>query len=99
MPNMVPWLERADAGIDCSDPMSASTQHLIGECDRLQLPEQRFLAKKGDVFVWHGALCHRGTPIKNATCTRLSLATHYSTVAAVPPRAVVSLPVEYTPRK
>jgi hypothetical protein len=74
-------------------------QHLRRECERLGLREQVFLAKKGDAFVWHGALCHTGTAIGNPKRTRLSLATHYSTRRAFPRRHLDSPDIvrpEYT---
>jgi ectoine hydroxylase-related dioxygenase (phytanoyl-CoA dioxygenase family) len=36
-----------------------------------------FLAKKGDVFIWHANLIHGGTPVKNAALTRKSMVIHY----------------------
>jgi phytanoyl-CoA hydroxylase len=42
------------------------------------------LVKKGDVLIWHGALVHAGTPIKDITRTRKSFVCHYSTVKSSP---------------
>ena len=36
-----------------------------------------FMAKKGDVLLWHSMLAHGGSPIANLTQTRLSMACHY----------------------
>lgn len=58
--------------------------HIRAECQRMGFGEELFLAKKGDVFVWHGALVHRGTPVRNPALTRLSLASHYSSASAYP---------------
>lgn len=58
--------------------------HIRAQCAERGLREQRFLARKGDVFVWHGALAHRGSPVKDPERTRLSLATHYSSASAYP---------------
>jgi ectoine hydroxylase-related dioxygenase (phytanoyl-CoA dioxygenase family) len=41
------------------------------------LREERFLARKGDVFVWHADLVHGGSPITDPTRTRGSLVCHY----------------------
>jgi ectoine hydroxylase-related dioxygenase (phytanoyl-CoA dioxygenase family) len=41
------------------------------------LREKRFLARKGDVIVWHADLVHGGSPIKDARRTRNSLVCHY----------------------
>ncbi len=36
-----------------------------------------FLAKKGDVLIWHANLVHGGSPILNSKLTRKSLVVHY----------------------
>jgi phytanoyl-CoA hydroxylase len=41
------------------------------------LRERRFLAKKGDVFIWHADLVHGGSPIADENRTRASLVCHY----------------------
>ncbi len=38
---------------------------------------QRFLAKKGDVFIWAPGLIHGGSPVSDPNLTRKSLVTHY----------------------
>jgi phytanoyl-CoA hydroxylase len=38
---------------------------------------QTFLAKKGDVLLWHAGLAHGGTKILDKNKTRLSLVSHY----------------------
>ncbi len=38
---------------------------------------KQFLAKKGDVLLWHGMLIHGGSPIKQPELTRKSHVTHY----------------------
>lgn len=58
--------------------------HIRAQCSRLGLQEKTFLARKGDVFVWHGALVHRGSPVLDPARTRLSLATHYSSASGYP---------------
>ncbi|PCJ82801.1 MAG: phytanoyl-CoA dioxygenase [Flavobacteriales bacterium] len=42
-----------------------------------QLPKEEFVAKKGDVLVWHANLLHGGSPVKNKALTRKSLVVHY----------------------
>ncbi len=37
-----------------------------------------FCPKKGDVFVWHAALAHGGSPVLDASLTRKAHVTHYS---------------------
>jgi phytanoyl-CoA hydroxylase len=41
------------------------------------LKEKAFIAKKGDVFIWHSDLVHGGSPIANHRLTRSSLVGHY----------------------
>jgi ectoine hydroxylase-related dioxygenase (phytanoyl-CoA dioxygenase family) len=36
-----------------------------------------FLAKKGDVFLWHGMTLHGGSEIENPQLTRKSFVIHY----------------------
>lgn len=44
-----------------------------------------FLPKKGDVLVWHGNLSHAGTVIRDASRSRKSYVTHYTSLEAYPP--------------
>jgi ectoine hydroxylase-related dioxygenase (phytanoyl-CoA dioxygenase family) len=39
---------------------------------------QRFVARRGDVLIWHGRLMHRGSKPNNAALLRKSLICHYS---------------------
>jgi ectoine hydroxylase len=39
--------------------------------------KKEFLAKKGDVFIWHANLVHGGAPIINKASTRKSMVIHY----------------------
>lgn len=41
------------------------------------IEEQVFLAKKGDVFIWHSDLVHAGSLIRDMRRTRMSLICHY----------------------
>jgi phytanoyl-CoA hydroxylase len=41
------------------------------------LKERAFLARKGDVFIWHSDLVHGGRPIADRHLTRSSLVCHY----------------------
>lgn len=40
-------------------------------------PRKEFLAKKGDVLIWHANLVHGGAPILNKNSTRKSMVVHY----------------------
>lgn len=41
------------------------------------LREKAFLARKGDVFVWHADLVHGGSPVRDPRRTRASQVNHY----------------------
>jgi ectoine hydroxylase-related dioxygenase (phytanoyl-CoA dioxygenase family) len=41
------------------------------------LKERTFLARKGDVFIWHAELVHGGSPIRDMKRTRGSMVCHY----------------------
>lgn len=58
--------------------------HLEAQCLKAGLEKRIFLPKKGDVFVWHGALAHQGSAQQDPRLTRRSYVTHYSTVRAYP---------------
>lgn len=59
------------------DEMPRWSDYMAGEVERRGLEEQRFLARKGDLFIWHALLLHGGSPINNPELTRQSLVTHY----------------------
>jgi ectoine hydroxylase-related dioxygenase (phytanoyl-CoA dioxygenase family) len=59
-------------------------EHIERSCRARGLEEETFTAKKGDVFLWHAALAHSGTPVKDPSRTRKSLVAHYSTAPAYP---------------
>lgn len=48
------------------------------------LPKETLLIKKGDVLIWHSALAHGGSPIRNPDKTRKSFVCHYTTEQALP---------------
>lgn len=45
--------------------------------DQHQLKKHIFLAKKGDVFIWHANLLHGGEPMTNLQASRKSMVFHY----------------------
>jgi len=57
------------------------SDYMAGEVERRGLEEQRFLAEKGDLFIWHPLLLHAGSEICNPELTRNSLVTHLFTQA------------------
>jgi SAM-dependent methyltransferase len=52
-------------------------QNLNQRAREAGLSLQRFLPKKGDVFIWAAGLIHGGSPVTDANLTRKSLVTHY----------------------
>jgi hypothetical protein len=59
------------------DTENALHETYLSECAaRMGLAKQRFLARKGDVFIWHADLPHGGDAITRPG-TRRSLVTHY----------------------
>ncbi len=54
------------------------------QCAESGLQREVFYPKKGDVFFWHAALAHGGSPVVNPALTRKSYVTHYSSKTAYP---------------
>ncbi len=50
---------------------------IAGLLEEKKLEKAIFLAKKGDIFVWHANLIHGGLPVRNAALTRKSMVIHY----------------------
>jgi len=68
---------------------------LVQNCEANKLVKENFLAKKGEILVWHSALVHGGGPITNKDLTRRSLVTHYCPASGKPnyfniPKQIVS---------
>ena len=59
--------------------MDRWTDYMATEVERHGLEEQRFLAKRGDLFIWHALLLHGGSEICRPGLTRKSLVTHFFT--------------------
>ncbi len=53
------------------------------EGERLMLKRETFMAKRGDVLIWHAELAHGGRPI-STSATRKSVVFHYSPREIVP---------------
>ena len=62
----------------------AWSRWLIAEGERRGLKQGAFLARKGDVLVWHADLAHGGAPVTNPSSTRRSLVGHFCPVSARP---------------
>lgn len=52
--------------------------------EELGLRREKFLAKRGDVLIWHSNLMHGGEAIRDRSATRTSIVTHYLSTCDVP---------------
>jgi ectoine hydroxylase-related dioxygenase (phytanoyl-CoA dioxygenase family) len=59
------------------DEMPQWSDYMASEVERMGLEEERFLARRGDLFIWHALLLHGGSAIDDIRLTRQSLVTHY----------------------
>jgi len=87
-----PFYELAP-GEFCYDPtrhtahdVEAAVKFYDDELRKSGLPVKQFLAKRGEVLVWHSALMHGGAPPERPERTRKSLVIHYSTLRSQPAR-------------
>lgn len=62
--------------------VSAAMDFYTAELVRSKLPTRHFLARRGDVLIWHSALMHGGASPLNEEQTRKSLVVHYSTFSS-----------------
>jgi ectoine hydroxylase-related dioxygenase (phytanoyl-CoA dioxygenase family) len=53
-------------------------------CEERGLKTERFVAKKGDVLIWHADLMHGGAPIEDPERTRKSLVAHFMPLGVMP---------------
>jgi phytanoyl-CoA hydroxylase len=53
-------------------------------CEERGLKTERFMAKKGDVLIWHADLMHGGAPIEDPQRTRQSLVAHFMPLGVMP---------------
>ena len=53
-------------------------------CEERGLETKTFVARKGDVLIWHGELMHGGVPIQDPTRTRKSLIAHLMPLGVMP---------------
>lgn len=67
-----------------ADPslFDAYSQHLHRIMEERDLKPSIFLPKRGDLLIWHGALIHGGTPMRDPAITRRSYVCHHTTVAS-----------------
>ena len=60
------------------------SQHLKCQIAKSKKTSQKFMAKKGDVFLWHADLYHGGRPVADSNLTRNSIVGHYCPITARP---------------
>ncbi len=56
----------------------------LSMCEERGLKTKTFIAKKGDVLIWHADLMHGGAPIRDHTRTRKSLVAHFMPLGVMP---------------
>lgn len=74
------WVQR----VDDQENNFNYTDTLVQHCEARQLEKQTFLAKKGEILIWHAGLVHGGGEINNKDLTRRSLVTHYCPASGRP---------------
>jgi|GEM_PF-1213684 len=85
---------------DCGDLVfhdpAVSTQEtdraresLAEQVARAGLSEKRFVAKRGQAFIWHSGLVHGGSPVADESMTRRSLVVHFDKLKDHPHQGVV----------
>jgi phytanoyl-CoA hydroxylase len=74
------WIRHVDDKEDNLNYMDT----LVQTCESRHLEKQTFLAKKGEVLIWHSGLVHGGSEINNKDLTRRSLVTHYCPASGRP---------------
>ena len=66
-----------DEARDGTGELARWQQWLKDRASNSPKPKETFLAKKGDVLLWHGGLAHGGSPLHQMNITRKSLVGHY----------------------
>lgn len=64
-------------GLDPPTEHDEYQQLIVENAIRMGCRLDRFVARKGDVLIWHADLAHGGSPIANRQTTRQSLVGHY----------------------
>jgi phytanoyl-CoA hydroxylase len=63
--------------IDGPEPHARWSRWLREECHRRGYAIESFLAKRGDILIWHADLAHGGAPITHPELSRKSLVGHF----------------------
>lgn len=72
------------SGRDGDQEHQRFTNHLKQQIQISRKTSQRFLAKKGDVLLWHADLYHGGSNVLDEKLTRNSIVGHYCPISARP---------------
>lgn len=73
-----PLFQFSDGGYNAIDSeMSAWSAHVRRLIDEKGLKPEQFLARRGDLFIWHANLLHGGGAINSDSLTRKSLVSHF----------------------
>ena len=62
---------------NCLTPQKLFERYWVDIVKENGFKKEKFLAKKGDLLLWHANLLHGGDSIKNDNLTRWSQVTHY----------------------
>lgn len=73
-----------DSAVDGLDKHAEWFEWILREGQAREMPTERFLARRGDILVWHADLAHGGSPIVDASLSRKSLVGHYCPTSATP---------------
>jgi phytanoyl-CoA hydroxylase len=72
--------------VHTADDVASAVTFYEDQLKRSKLPTRHFLARRGDVLIWHSALMHGGAQPVTPERTRKSLVVHYSTLRNHPTR-------------
>ncbi|HWU01337.1 MAG TPA: phytanoyl-CoA dioxygenase family protein [Novosphingobium sp.] len=73
-----------DASVDGREPHEEWARRLREQATSGPRGVERFLARKGDILIWHADLAHGGAPVADPALTRQSLVGHFCPVSARP---------------
>jgi hypothetical protein len=73
-----------DGSQDTHENHQAWARYLVDQAAISPRGVERFLAKKGDILVWHADLAHGGSPVTDPSLTRQSLVGHFCPQSAHP---------------
>jgi phytanoyl-CoA dioxygenase PhyH len=75
-----------DPSAHTAEDVEAAMRFYAEELERSKLPEKHFVARRGEVLIWHSALTHGGAQPADPQRTRKSFVVHFSTLRTHPTR-------------